>query len=165
MVKAFLHLSDRLRGKQPTVMRQDAEDVLMEAFCRLWNRKELTDQDAGRLLYTTTRHIGVDQQRRQRRHPQVPLPPDLEHRSDDEGYESELDERFRTVERIVDEQLTASQRTIFRMREFEGKSFDEIAKEMGLTETAVRMQLSRTRKKIREAYQKLNEENCRHGKR
>lgn len=158
LVKAFLHLSDRLRGKQPTVMRQDAEDALMEAFCRLWRRSEVTDQEAGRMLYTTAQHIGIDQQRRQTRHPQVPLPPDLEHRPDDEGYDAKVDERFLAVERIVDEQLTDTQRRIFRMREFEARPFDEIAREMGITETAVRMQLSRTRKKIREAYQKLNEE-------
>lgn len=155
LVKAFLYLSDRLRGKQPTVVRQDAEDALMDAFCRLWKRPEATGQEAGRLLYTTTQHIGIDQQRRQTRHPQVPLPPDLEHRPNDEEYDAEVDERFLAVERIVDEQLTDTQRRIFRMREFEARPFDEIAREMGITETAVRMQLSRARKKIRETYLKL----------
>jgi RNA polymerase sigma-70 factor (ECF subfamily) len=43
------------------------------------------------------------------------------------------------------------------MKEYEGKKYNEIAGILGMQEAAVRMQLSRARKEIRECYLKQME--------
>ena len=69
----------------------------------------------------------------------------------------EKEERFRAVERIIAQRLTPLQQQILRMKEYEGRKYNEIADILGMQEPAVRMQLSRARKEIRECYLKQME--------
>ena len=62
------------------------------------------------------------------------------------------------VEAIISKELTQIQKEIIERKEYNGESFEEIAISLGMQETAVRMQLSRARKKIRECYQKRSEQ-------
>lgn len=64
------------------------------------------------------------------------------------------EELFLEVEEIINRQLSPMQRQILREKEYEGKSIEEIADGLQMQPTAVRMQLSRARKTIRECYQK-----------
>ena len=66
-----------------------------------------------------------------------------------------VEERFRMVESIIVRHLTPQQQAIVRLREFEQQSFSEIAARLSMEEPAVRVQLSRARKKIRECYYNL----------
>lgn len=63
------------------------------------------------------------------------------------------EELFLEVEEIINRQLSPMQRQILREKEYEGKSIEEIADGLQMQPTAVRMQLSRARKTIRECYQ------------
>ena len=49
------------------------------------------------------------------------------------------------------------QQQILHMKEYDGKTYSEIAESLGMQEPAVRMQLSRARKEIRECYLKQME--------
>lgn len=69
----------------------------------------------------------------------------------------EKEEQFRMVERIIESRLTPLQKQILHMKEYEGKKYNEIAGILGMQEAAVRMQLSRARKEIRECYLKQME--------
>ena len=62
--------------------------------------------------------------------------------------------RFRRVEEMVDTALTDIQKQIIRRHEYEGATLEKIAEELGMQPPAVRMQLSRARKTIREQYRK-----------
>ena len=62
--------------------------------------------------------------------------------------------RFRRVEEMVDTVLTDIQRKIIQRHEYEGVTLERIAEELGIQPPAVRMQLSRARKTIREQYRK-----------
>ena len=64
------------------------------------------------------------------------------------------EELYQEVEEIINRQLSQVQQLILREKEYEGKSIEEIANGLGMQQTAVRMQLSRARKIIRECYQK-----------
>ena len=64
----------------------------------------------------------------------------------------ERQELFQEVEELIDRQLSPIQRLILRKKEYEEESIEEIAKELDMQQTAVRMQLSRARKIIRECY-------------
>ncbi len=64
----------------------------------------------------------------------------------------EKKEQLRIVEAIIDRELTDTQRYIIRRKEYEGMDIQTVAAELGMEEAAVRVQLSRARKKIREIY-------------
>ncbi|MCD7815658.1 MAG: sigma-70 region 4 domain-containing protein [Bacteroides sp.] len=53
--------------------------------------------------------------------------------------------------------MKPKQRKILNIKEYEGKEYDEIAASLGMQPPAVRMQLSRARKEIRECYLKQME--------
>ena len=56
------------------------------------------------------------------------------------------------VNDIVQNELTSTQRAIIEMRELQGMDYDEIAHHLGMRPTAVRVQLSRARKRVRDTY-------------
>lgn len=141
--------------------REDADDALQEAFSRLWPRAEQlrTLDEAERVAMATVRNLSIDQLRRQSEHAtedltEVENDPNLS--SEPEG-ELERREQFRLVKQIIDLRLTPQQRRILQMHDMEGLGYDEIAQREQMLEPAVRMQLSRARKTIRECYNKLNE--------
>lgn len=75
--------------------------------------------------------------------------------ADDE--ESNREELLSAVERLVTQELTPLQQRLFQRREVDGASYALLAREEGMEETAIRMQLSRARKKIRNIYLHQNQ--------
>ena len=58
------------------------------------------------------------------------------------------------VKTLIESQLTPIQQEILQRRDYNGEEYASIAEDLGMQETAVRMQLSRARKTIRETYRK-----------
>lgn len=156
----------RLRGKFLRAASRffpdedDAADALQDAFCRLWGRRGeiLSDKQAEAMAMTTVRNLGIDAYRH--RKAAVFLPVDDERDvpttvSADNGLE--VAEQFEMVEAIIEKRLSDTQKKIFRMKEFDGESYEDIAGKLGMEQAAVRMQLSRARKTIRKCYQEIEE--------
>lgn len=122
-----------------------AEDALQDAFVRLWGRYQVrSEKEAEALLTRTVRNVSIDQLRKRKT---VPLVGDLP--------EERVENRealFRRVEEVVDMELTNLQKLIIRRHEYESVTLEKIAEELGMQPPAVRMQLSRARKTIREQY-------------
>ena len=135
----------------------DAEDALQEAFCRLWQRRDTINstQEAEALAATTLRNISIDRYRK-RKIETVPIDEQHDREEDDEGGSRE--ELIEEIESIMSQELTALQKEIIERKEYNGETTEEIAKSLGMQEAAVRMQLSRARKKIRECYQKRKQQ-------
>ena len=135
----------------------DAEDALQEAFCRLWQRRDTINstQEAEALAATTLRNISIDRYRK-RKIETVPIDEQHDREEDDEGGSRE--ELIEEIESIMSQELTALQKEIIERKEYNGETTEEIAKSIGMQEAAVRMQLSRARKKIRECYQKRKQQ-------
>ena len=131
----------------------DAADALQDAFCRLWPRRDSIDSkaEAEALTTTTLRNICIDNMRK-RRIATVPI--DEEHDRCDESNNSEREERYNEVKKIIENGLTPQQKEIIELKEIEGYTIEEIARKLSSTESAVRMNLSRARKRIRECYRK-----------
>lgn len=132
----------------------DAADALQDAFCKLWPRRDTINDEAKAeaLTGTTLRNICIDK-RRKRELSTVPL--DEEHDTIDSGTTyKEREETYKRVKAIIDNELTELQRKIVEQKDIEGYSIEEIAKRQNMTESAVRMNLSRARNKIRECYRK-----------
>lgn len=132
----------------------DAADALQDAFCKLWPRRDTINDEAKAeaLTSVTVRNICIDRTRK-RALPTVPL--DEEHDTvDSETTYKEREERYNTVKTIIDNELTGLQKIIIELKEIEGVEIVEIAKQLQMKESAVRMNLSRARNKIRECYRK-----------
>lgn len=149
--KGFLKFASRFLPSE-----DDASDALQDAFCRLWPRRNRirSTKEAEALAFTTIRNLCIDQIRRER----VPVM-ELDAERDAPSSESvedriEKEELFQEVEALIRQQLSPMQQLILKKKEFEDKSIEEIAAELEMQQAAVRMQLSRARKIIRECYRK-----------
>lgn len=160
LLSAFTRLRDNLLSMSRRILQDedDATDALQDAFCRLWPlRDKIKDEkEASALTVTTTRNISIDRMRQKSRFTEYDLETcdTCDNEATDEN--DAIAERFRTVKRLIDRELTENQRNILEMRDFRGLEIDEIARQLHMQPTAVRMNLSRARKTIREQYKKLN---------
>ena len=134
--------------------KEDAEDVLQDAFIRLWAKAEQieTERDAASLATVVIRNMAVDHYRQQKRKPQTT---DVE-MLDLQEETADIDERRQLVDEIMQRVLTPLQLRIVELREYEGLGYDEVASILGMQQPAVRMQLSRARRAIREEYVRVN---------
>ena len=149
--KGFLRLASRILPNE-----EDANDALQDAFCKLWTRRDQihSSQEAEALAVTTIRNLCIDQVRKEK--VQVV---ELDTERDSKPTETieeriEKEELFLEVEEMINRQLSPVQQLILRKKEYEEESIEEIAKELNMQQAAVRMQLSRARKTIRECYRK-----------
>lgn len=136
---------------------QDAEDILQEAYCKLWDkRKELTDiRNYEAFCVTLTRNLCLDYLRSSVRKME---------RESLEGYDTtdnvspeiELMERdrVRLVDRLIGE-LPENQQQVIRLSGIDGCTAEEIRQITGLSAINIRVLLSRARKTVREKFDKM----------
>jgi RNA polymerase sigma-70 factor (ECF subfamily) len=152
--KNFLKQAQRILASE-----EDAEDVVQDAFCKLWRSDYTlkTTNEAEALARTTIRNLSLDELRKQEVRPQFSLDTERDTVLQRSALEEiEIRERFEQVETIIEAELSPSERRVMHLKEYEGHSFEEIAEMMHLTEAAVRMKLSRARKRIRTVCQEQN---------
>jgi len=148
LTEAFLRIRERMGGvaKSGTAW---AEDALQDAFVKLWGRySPKTEKEAEALLARTARNSAVDEKRRRK---PIPLERDVEQ---EESNADEREEMFLKIENLARDHLSDIQQYIIRRHQYEGARLETIAKELEMNAPAVRMQLSRARKTLRELYEK-----------
>lgn len=162
LLNTFKDIHNRLSRLSARFLKNedDVNDTLQEAFCRLWPRRGLigSREEAEALSVTTVRNLSIDALRQQAHIAAGDLPDDLTLADDAATDWRERETLFRNVEQLISTRLTPTQQTILRRREYEGASFETIAAELSMQPAAVRMQLSRARKTIRECYQQQSHE-------
>ena len=122
-----------------------AEDILQDSFVRLWRRKYplQSEKEAEALLTKTVKNASLNEKRRKRGEP-------LEKDIVDESPDAEEKERsYDELKRKIDSELTSTQKYILEEKELGGRTLEDIAKELKMEPAAVRMQLSRARKTLR----------------
>ena len=144
LTEAFISMKDRWK----------AEDALQEAFCRLWGRKYKVSslKEAVGLLSRTVRNIEIDEFRKSRSRRTVGLDKAGMEDVSGEAMALEREALFRKVEASLDRDISLMQKKIIQLHEYEGLSFEDIAKELGMQPAAVRMQASRARKVLRDKF-------------
>ena len=154
LTSAFVKMRTVLKGTASRLLGNEAaaDDALQEAFYKLWNRHYVlaSESDAAALLSRTVRNEAVDTLRQRKRHPQD----SIEGRDLPEDTAEEREDLLRNVKQLISSQLTPIQQEILQRRDYNGEEYASIAEDLGMQETAVRMQLSRARKTIRETYRK-----------
>ena len=149
-----------LRGQLMTVARRmlddpdDAEDVVQETFLKLWYMRERLAEirNIPGLSVQITKNACLNRIKARKRTPEkigTDPPADTANPHRQLEVRDSLD---RTL-RIIDS-LPGLQQAILRMKHIEGMEVEEIAELTGSNPEAVRMNLSRARRKVKEIFLK-----------
>jgi RNA polymerase sigma-70 factor (ECF subfamily) len=117
----------------------------------LWNRRETLDEykSVEALAVVTTRNLCLDKLKA-KKYPTErleSLKTDFQEPEKEIGKElTALTDKIKEIIRTLPEQM----KTIIQLRDIEGYDFDEIAEILGMNENAIRVSLSRARKKVRD---------------
>jgi RNA polymerase sigma-70 factor (family 1) len=136
----------------------EAKDVVQDVFLKLWQKKEelvkVENIEAYAMRMTRNRCLDVI-----RGNKVIPIDNDtdrkLKEETEDVHSKVELSESANQIKRLI-EKLPDLQRTIMHYRDIEQLSYDEIGEATGLKVNAIRVNLSRARKKVRDEFLKLN---------
>ena len=137
----------------------DAQDAVQDTFLRLWKIRDKikTEDEAKALAIRTTQNICIDKLRRKKIINFEPIDNYQNYRIDDSMQKNaEITEDYNFICSLIDQKLSPLQKKIIKMKEFEEKEIEEIALILDMKQAAVRMNLSRARKEIREIYLKSN---------
>jgi len=133
---------------------EEAEDTVQEVFLKLWEiRAKLSEYDSiEAFAVTMTKNICLNKISFRQRHVKEELS-QIQTHSIPETAERQL-EQSDTVDwiRKIIETLPPLQKMIIKMRDIEDYEMNTIAEITGCTEEAVRMNLSRARKKVKEMF-------------
>ncbi|MDR2917703.1 MAG: sigma-70 family RNA polymerase sigma factor [Tannerella sp.] len=133
--------------------RIDVEDVVQDVFLKLWSMREKLDdyQSVEALAFKVTKNKVLDELKRCRTDSLENIQPSALNLHNMESPEKIAEQHDTTVhiKRLI-EALPSLQQTIIRMKDIEGYELSEIAEITGTQAEAVRVNLSRARKKIRE---------------
>lgn len=155
VVSIFTHLHQRLHTTARNIAGDDnADDILQDAFCKLWTLKNLPSdqQQTEKIASTIVRNVSIDYRRSAERKTQD----SIDKADTENSQDNDIRELFVTVKHIIELQLSDMQRQVLWMRDYEGYSFAEVAEKMCITEENARQILSRARKTIRETYKRIN---------
>ena len=130
---------------------EEAEDLVQEVFIRMWkNREKLDDyRSLEALAMITTKNLCLDKLKARK----FPVESWNDNRQFIETIAEEARPDYSDLVVGVKEamnSLPGQSRMIVHLRDIEGYEIDEIAEVMGMQENAIRVALSRARKRIRE---------------
>ncbi|MDR0995344.1 MAG: sigma-70 family RNA polymerase sigma factor [Tannerella sp.] len=137
---------------------EDAEDVIQEVFLKLWDmRDKLVEYDnVPALSVQITKHLCLNLLKTRKRW-STDTPDEAEPENENAAPDRRLEQSdaLHCLFSIVD-RLPGLQQAVLRMKHLEGLEVEEIAALTGSSPEAIRMNLSRARKKVKACFFKLN---------
>ena len=136
-----------------TLQAQDVDDLIQEAYARLWSADFTRVRDGRTFLYSVVRNALQDQLRRARV-VQIECVAEIESFNVDEAPGPErLVSAHQQYERLlrVLKRLTPQRQIVYQLRKFEGLSLREIAGKLGLAEKTVENLLRLAQAQVMEA--------------
>lgn len=138
--------------------RAEAEDILQDAYYKLWSRRdELAGvQNPEAFCVTLVKNLCLDYLRSARANRHEEDVTEVITLATDSSPEQELDthDKMMQIRRLIDH-LPDNQRQVMKLKGIDDCSMEEIEQITGLTAVNVRVLLSRARKIIREQFEKL----------
>lgn len=141
-----------------TLDSAEAEDVVQETMIKVWNRRNDWQkiESIEAFCLTICRNLALDKTRKKAN--QATSIEEIEardtaDRSNAANPEEQavLRDRIGIVRRLIDS-LPEKQRTAMQLRDFEGKSYKEIAAIMGISEELVKVSIFRARQAVKSKY-------------
>ena len=154
MTSSFLSLRDKLHHIALRYLQDDeeAKDVLQDTWLKMSDRNYVeSSQEANNKLVAVLKNICIDRQRKART-----IPIDSININDVPQYSMETEDIERLIV-LLQQQLTPIQRQIFNLVTQDACEYEQMAVQLSMTVEAVRMNMSRIRKKIRETLIKLDQ--------
>ncbi|MEO6174804.1 MAG: sigma-70 family RNA polymerase sigma factor [Flavobacterium circumlabens] len=139
-------------AKRLLTSTEEAEDATQEVIVKLWNKKEKLEayNSVEALAMTMTKNYCLDQLKSKRAGNLQIVHNNFTDRQPQLDKKLEDADSLEWVEKIIS-QLPEQLQILIQLRDVEQYEFDEIAKIVNMNETAIRVALSRARKKIRES--------------
>jgi RNA polymerase sigma factor (sigma-70 family) len=132
--------------------RADAEDVVQNAFEKLWvNREQVLAEKAKSYLYTVAYNAMIDQIRKRKF---------IDHSETAPETGSDRHERQMEARELIDKtlsSLTPTHKSLLLLRDYEGYSYEEIAQITELSLSQVKVYLFRARKQFQETLTALEQ--------
>lgn len=144
-------------AKRLLVSREEAEDATQELLLKLWHNKAKlsTYNNVEAFAMTMTKNYCLDKLKSKQSQNLKIVHSNYQDKNISLQKQIELDDSVAWVSKIV-AGLPEQQRMVIQLRDIEQFDFKEIAKMLDLTETTVRVTLSRARKAIREQLTKTH---------
>lgn len=153
LTSSFLSLRDKLHHIALSYLRsdEDAKDALQDTWLKLKGKREMaTSFEAKNKLVAALRNVCIDRLKKTKA-----IPIDQIGAGEEPQCEMET-ENLDNLEKLLQEDLTPLQKQIFNLFTHDGFDYEQIAERLSMSVEAVRMNMSRTRKKIRETYKELD---------
>lgn len=143
-----------------TLNHEDSEDVVQDTLMKLWNRRNYWDEieNIEAFALTICRNLALDKVKRAA----------TNNISIDEGQVAELMQAPNPLEQITQrdrvsmvrqllDSLPEKQRSCMHLRDFEGKSYKEIAEILQVSEEQVKVNIHRARQMIKQKFKEAEE--------
>lgn len=152
LTSSFLALRDKLHRSAMDFLKndEDAKDAIQDTFFNLWRNGDVeTKSEARNKLFAVLRNVCIDRLRK----PQTIQLEEIDTNSlETNPVQFEDIENF---EALIISGLTDIQKHIYTLVTHEGMEYEEIAEALNMSVEAVRMNMSRARRKIRDNYKRL----------
>lgn len=142
-----------------TLSHEEAEDIVQDTLLKVWNRRD-DWQDIGSIeafSLTVCRNLSLDRIKKAGRDNR-PIADEDTASADtaSDPYERMIQrDRIETVRRIVNA-LPEKQKSCMQLRDFEGKTYREIAGVLGMTEEQVKINIFRARQTVKQKYKEFD---------
>ena len=139
-------------AKRLLTSTEEAEDATQEVMVKLWNKKDNLESynSVEALAMTMTKNYCLDQLKSKRANNLQIVHNNFTDRQPQLDKKLEDQDSLEWVEKIINE-MPEQMQLLIQLRDVEQYEFEEIAKIVNMNETAIRVALSRARKKIRES--------------
>jgi RNA polymerase sigma-70 factor (ECF subfamily) len=139
-----------------TLNHAEAEDVVQETMIKVWNRRDHWDEieSIEAFCLTICRNISPDKVKKAENQNQSL---NDEHDAPDRSYASNPEEqaeqrdKILLIRRLINT-LPEKQRSVMQLRDFEGKSYKEIAEILAISEEQVKVNIFRARQTIKQRF-------------
>ncbi len=139
-----------------TLNKAEAEDIVQDTMIKVWNNRDKWSEidSIEAYCFTITRHLSLD--RVKKRDNQTDsldnLPIERPDTTSNPYEKTSQQDHIQLLHRLVDS-LPEKQKSCMQLRDFEGKSYKEIAAILELTEEQVKINIFRARQAVKKQYQ------------
>ena len=142
-----------------TLNTAEAEDIVQETLIKVWNRRDSWDQidNIEAFCFTVCRNLSLDSIKRHDNQNKTldERGADQMDTSNDPSRQTIVNDQMNMVRQIVDS-LPEKQRSCIQLRDFEGKTYKDIALILDITEEQVKVNIFRGRQAVKQRFEKLD---------